>query len=72
MDDDVNYPTSDIQFLAEMIRRIRRSDQITSAEAHRIDVLASEGHSSSADEVAPDNPIMMGSHPFPGRGGGQV
>jgi hypothetical protein len=63
---EMNYPTSDIQFLAEMVNRTRRGDQITGAEGHRLDVLRTQGHSSSADEEeVPASPVV---HPPVGSG----
>lgn len=37
-------PTSDIQFIAEMIRRTRDGDQITTVESHRLDEIADHGY----------------------------
>lgn len=36
--------TSDIQFIAEMLRRARSGDQITAQETHRLDEIADYGY----------------------------
>lgn len=41
----MNYPTSDIQFVAAMLRKVRAGDQVTSTESHRLDQLAARGYS---------------------------
>jgi hypothetical protein len=38
-------PTSDIQFLAILLRKVRSGDQITSEEGLRLDQIAGVGHS---------------------------
>lgn len=60
-----NYPTSDIQFLAEYVRRLHAGDQIGAKDRHRIDVLAEKGHSSSADEVGEVDPVLTVAPEFP-------
>lgn len=57
----MNYPTSDIQFIAAMLLRTRAGDQITAGEANRLEVIATNGFSNSSDEVAPEAPAAVAS-----------
>lgn len=45
----MNFPTSDLQFLALMIRKVRAQDQITIKEEARLDAIVANGYSSPAD-----------------------
>lgn len=38
------FPDSDLQFLARMLKKTRTGDQVTRAEAHRLDEIAEHGH----------------------------
>lgn len=40
----MSLTTSDIQFVAQMLRRTREGDQVTRAESHRLDEIADHGH----------------------------
>jgi hypothetical protein len=52
----MNYPTSDVQFLAQMLIRVRAADQISSAETRRLEQLADRGHTSVPSVELPDEP----------------
>jgi hypothetical protein len=41
----MNHPTSDIQFLAQIILKVRDGDQVTVAEGTRLTAIAEVGHS---------------------------
>lgn len=43
---DVNYPTSDTQFLAQVLLKTRRDDILTVDEEHRLQQIADTGFSS--------------------------
>lgn len=54
----MNYPTSDIQFIAQMLLRVRAGDQIGTKETHRLEQIADKGQSSTPVETMtlPDAP----------------
>lgn len=55
----MNYPTSDIQFLAQMLLRVRAGDQIGTKETHRLEQIADTGRSSTpVDTTLPDEPAV--------------
>lgn len=41
----MNYPTSDIQFVAQMLRKVRAGDQVPASEEYRLDQIAEKGYS---------------------------
>lgn len=51
----MNHPTSDIQFIAQMLIRVRDGDQIVHEEDVRLNDIATKGYSSVTD--APPAPI---------------
>lgn len=59
----MNYPTTDQQFLADMLRRTIDHDQITIAERGRLDQIATQGFSRTP--VA-ETPAPSFEEPLPG------
>lgn len=53
-----NYPTSDVQHVARMLLKVRAGDQISVADAKRLEDIADVGHSDSTVPVFvdPDHP----------------
>ncbi len=49
-----NYPTSDVQHIAQMLLKVRAGDQIAVADAKRLEDIAGVGHSDSAAPVFAD------------------
>lgn len=49
----MNYPTSDVQHIAQMLVRTRNGDQTTRAEEDRLDQIATKGYSSFSDAPPP-------------------
>lgn len=58
-------PSSDIQFIAEMLRRTRSGDQINSAESHRLDEIAECGYTRGG--VPPEHIPTIVNPPTAGR-----
>lgn len=52
----MNYPTTDVQFLAQMLLRVRAGDQIGTKETHRLEEIAKVGHSNVPSTELPDEP----------------
>jgi hypothetical protein len=44
----MNYPTSDLQFVAQMVKKVREGDQVTVSDEERLAMIALKGHSSMA------------------------
>lgn len=59
----MNYPTTDQQFLAEMLRRTIDHDQITIAERGRLDQIATQGFSRYPVAEPPSEPSPAQLHP---------
>ncbi len=57
--------TSDIQFIAQMLRRTRSGDQVTAHEAHRLDEIADYGHTRGTPVPATQTPQIV--NPIAGR-----
>lgn len=55
-----NYPTSDTQFLAQILVKTRTQDQVTVQELHRLDEMAQLGYSSVPLDPTP---TLATSHP---------
>lgn len=51
----MNFPTSDLQFLAQMILRTRSNDQIPAADAARLERLAATGSGDEPIDGVPDS-----------------
>jgi hypothetical protein len=54
------FPDSDIQFVARMLRKTRIGDQVTRAEAHRLDEIADHGYTRG---TAPPSDVPTVVHP---------
>lgn len=52
----MNYPTTDTQFIAQMLLRVRAGDQIGLKETHRLEEIAKVGHSNQLPPELPDEP----------------
>lgn len=55
----MNFPTSDIQFIAGMLKKTRAGDQITVAEAARLDQIEAKGYSTEPIPDAEPDPSRI-------------
>lgn len=51
----MNYPTSDIQFIAGIIRKVRAGDQVTVQEEARLNEIEAQGHSVAPIDGTPES-----------------
>jgi hypothetical protein len=55
------FPSTDLQFVAQMLRRTRAQDQITAGESRRLDEIADHGRTITD----PEAPVISGAVPAP-------
>jgi hypothetical protein len=65
-----NYPTSDIQHLAQCLLKVRAGDQISVADAKRLETIAGVGHSHV--DAATIDTFLDPNHPDATRVHGQI